>query len=245
MPDDPPSSPRLQAPEPSAAAAQSPSPTCESRESSPATATSPSHVGKPHQAILLADLVAAREACRNASIEERQAAVGDMLRDEDAVRRIDLRPVMELSPHAVLHSMPLPRVHATFVTLGLRHLYVTDTRNTVVGCITRKDLLPEVLEANAAVEEPFASNGSARHERRRQVPLSLGTAAARRRRHEPKMPAHKHRDLRRASLLRRTLNTLATLSPPPPPRSPRGDGGVALPSMRLPPMLGRGASCGV
>ena len=44
--------------------------------------------------------------------------------------------------------MPLPRLHRYFRTLGLRHIFVTDTRTEVMGVITRKDLLPEVLEAN-------------------------------------------------------------------------------------------------
>ena len=54
---------------------------------------------------------------------------------------------MELAPHSVMHTMPLSRVHDSFRKLGLRHMFVTDTRNEVMGVITRKDLLPEVLEA--------------------------------------------------------------------------------------------------
>ena len=50
-----------------------------------------------------------------------------------------------------MHTMPLPRLHRSFRTLGVRHIFVTDTRNEVMGVITRKDLLPEVLEANLSV----------------------------------------------------------------------------------------------
>ena len=53
--------------------------------------------------------------------------------------------MMELAPHSVLHTMPLDRLHRYFRALGLRHLFVTDTRNEVMGVITRKDLLPQVL----------------------------------------------------------------------------------------------------
>lgn len=56
--------------------------------------------------------------------------------------------MMELAPHSVMHTMQLARLHRSFRTLGLRHIFVTDTRNECMGVITRKDLLPEVLEAN-------------------------------------------------------------------------------------------------
>ena len=39
-----------------------------------------------------------------------------------------------------MHTMPLPRLHRAFRTLGVRHIFVTDTRNEVMGVITRKDL---------------------------------------------------------------------------------------------------------
>lgn len=53
--------------------------------------------------------------------------------------------MMEVAPHAVMHTMPLTRVHSYFRMLGLRHIFVTDTRNQILGVITRKDLLPEVI----------------------------------------------------------------------------------------------------
>ena len=56
--------------------------------------------------------------------------------------------MMELAPHSIMHTTPLPRLHRQLRTLGLRHIFVTDTRNEVMGVVTRKDLLPEVLAAN-------------------------------------------------------------------------------------------------
>eukprot|EP00303_Exanthemachrysis_gayraliae_P004836 CAMPEP_0206013276 /NCGR_PEP_ID=MMETSP1464-20131121/16209_1 /ASSEMBLY_ACC=CAM_ASM_001124 /TAXON_ID=119497 /ORGANISM="Exanthemachrysis gayraliae, Strain RCC1523" /LENGTH=161 /DNA_ID=CAMNT_0053386989 /DNA_START=12 /DNA_END=498 /DNA_ORIENTATION=+ len=74
------------------------------------------------------------------------------LAPEDADRLVDLRAVMELSPMSVHSWTPVPRVHELFCNLGLRHLFVCDARYQLVGVITRKDLLPEVLEAEAAGE---------------------------------------------------------------------------------------------
>ena len=132
--------------------------------------------GRGHQGIRIAELVVAREASRVADAAAKQAAAAglaaSLLHEGDASRRIDLRPVMELSPHAVLHSMPLPRLHEMFVTQGLRHLYVTDTRNQVVGCITRKDLLPEVLEANNEVYDETAGKSGEGGEHHTPAPVT-------------------------------------------------------------------------
>ena len=235
---------------------------------------------QPHRIIDLGDLVRAREASRNAPIDERRAAAAEMLRDDDASRRIDLRPLMELSPHSVLHSMPLPRLHDMFVTLGLRHLYVTDTRNHIVGIVTRKDLLPEVLDANTTAAEPFVGGGGegggggggggdggalgSSMQSIAQRASQRIASATRRRRHEPKVPAHKLRSARHASLLRRALSGLGQLSPGRPlgaqgavseasscvgtaryPTARYSSGGAASARPQPKPRLMRGASCGV
>lgn len=67
---------------------------------------------------------------------------------EEGDQLIDLRGVMELAPLSVPAGTPLGRVHQVFTAMGLRHLFVTDSRNQLLGVITRKDLLPEVLAAN-------------------------------------------------------------------------------------------------
>ena len=67
--------------------------------------------------------------------------------NSDGDRKVDLRQMMDLAPHSVMHTMPLARLLALRM-LGLRHIFVTDTRNEVMGVVTRKDLLHEVIAAN-------------------------------------------------------------------------------------------------
>lgn len=50
------------------------------------------------------------------------------------------RPYMNMAPLTVRMEMSAARVHRTFVTLGMRHLCVVNSRNHVCGVITRKDL---------------------------------------------------------------------------------------------------------
>lgn len=174
------------------------------------------------------DLVQGREWARRATLEQRRAAASMLVHEDDLLtRKIDLRPLMELSPRSVLHSMPMPRVHETFVALGLRHLYVTDVRNNVVGVITRKDLLPEVLEANRAsfsgggggndggppsVAAGTTATPPARLERMATFTSQRLADAARPKRHEPRVPAHTLRSQRRAGLqkMRRGSYTFAS-----------------------------------
>ena len=42
--------------------------------------------------------------------------------------------------------MPLRRVYRLFNEIGVRHLPVVDCREQVIGIITRKDILPEMIE---------------------------------------------------------------------------------------------------
>ncbi|KAF4520380.1 hypothetical protein B566_EDAN012885 [Ephemera danica] len=53
---------------------------------------------------------------------------------------MDLRPFMNPSPYTVQHCASLPRVFNLFRGLGLRHLPVINSKNEVIGMVTRKDL---------------------------------------------------------------------------------------------------------
>ncbi|XP_071784612.1 chloride channel protein C-like isoform X1 [Asterias amurensis] len=59
---------------------------------------------------------------------------------------INLVPYINVSAPAVPEYFSLHRTYILFRTLGLRHLTVVDSRNTVVGIITRKDLMGFNLE---------------------------------------------------------------------------------------------------
>jgi len=102
------------------------------------------------ESISMSDFVAARNDARAKAADQRLTASDAplLMGNSDGKRKVDLRAIMELAPHSVMHTMPLSRLHHSFRNLGLRHMFVTDTRNEVMGVITRKDLLPEVLEAN-------------------------------------------------------------------------------------------------
>ena len=72
---------------------------------------------------------------------------------------IDLGHFMDDTPYLTRPNTPVFRVHKMFTLLGLRHLPVVDQGERVVGMITRKDLLPWLLDdgaahkAHAALEE--------------------------------------------------------------------------------------------
>ena len=74
----------------------------------------------------------------------RPGALG--LSEADKQRTIDLRPFMDPCPIVVNELMPLRRVYKLFNTIGLRHLTVVDCREQVVGIVTRKDVLPEIID---------------------------------------------------------------------------------------------------
>ncbi|KAJ1534924.1 DNA mismatch repair protein [Nowakowskiella sp. JEL0078] len=60
---------------------------------------------------------------------------------------IDLREYMDLSPISVQKHVSISKCYAIFRRLGLRHLIVADSRNTVVGILTRRDLVPWEVSA--------------------------------------------------------------------------------------------------
>ncbi|KAG0554790.1 hypothetical protein KC19_12G119300 [Ceratodon purpureus] len=72
---------------------------------------------------------------------------------------IDLQPFVNPAPYMVPEDMSLTKVHYLFRQLGLRHICVVPRPSQVVGVITRKDLLPEVLEERESLEEIMSSRG--------------------------------------------------------------------------------------
>ncbi|XP_015175894.1 PREDICTED: H(+)/Cl(-) exchange transporter 7 [Polistes dominula] len=71
----------------------------------------------------------------------RYPAIQDVqITEEEKTYTIDLRPFMNPSPYAVIHSSSLPRIFRLFRALGLRHLPVLNDVNEVIGMITRKDI---------------------------------------------------------------------------------------------------------
>jgi len=73
------------------------------------------------------------------------------LAPEEQRMHIDLIPWMDATPHCVTHDAPLEQVHASFRLMGLRHVVVLPQlgRGGVYGVLTRKDLLPSVVQLRA------------------------------------------------------------------------------------------------
>lgn len=86
-----------------------------------------------HDIISMSDFVAARNDARDKPPQTRLTASDRplLMGNTDGERKVDLRHMMELAPHSVMHTTPLPRLHRQFRTLGLRHIFVTDMRNEV------------------------------------------------------------------------------------------------------------------
>ena len=68
------------------------------------------------------------------------------LSPEDLARTLDLSDFMDPSPPTVFGLAPLPHVYHLFNTMGVRHLTVVNRRMLVVGIITRKDTIPELVQ---------------------------------------------------------------------------------------------------
>ena len=117
-----------------------------------------------HDIISMSDFVAARNDARDKPPQMRLTASDRplLMGNSDGARKVDLRQMMELAPHSVMHTTPLPRLHRQFRALGLRHVFVTDIRNEVMGVVTRKDLLPEVLAANVKQATAAKKGGGSR-----------------------------------------------------------------------------------
>jgi len=60
---------------------------------------------------------------------------------------VDLAPFLDPSPLVVMHTTPLTRVYDLFNLNGIRHLPVVDgVQKRLVGIITRKDMIPRLIE---------------------------------------------------------------------------------------------------
>lgn len=64
----------------------------------------------------------------------------------DALGIIDLMPMVDSSHYIVDEDMPTSKVYSLFRDLAVRHILVVPRAPTVAGIITRKDLLPDILE---------------------------------------------------------------------------------------------------
>ena len=62
--------------------------------------------------------------------------------EEDA---IDLLPLLNRQLYVVDEDMAASKVYSLFRQLGLRHVYVVHRPQTVIGVISRKDLIPDIL----------------------------------------------------------------------------------------------------
>ncbi|KAM9304915.1 H(+)/Cl(-) exchange transporter 7 [Gastrophryne carolinensis] len=69
---------------------------------------------------------------------------------------MDLSEFMNPTPYTVPQEASLPRVFKLFRALGLRHLVVVDSRNRVVGIVTRKDLARYRIGKNGLEELSLA-----------------------------------------------------------------------------------------
>ena len=54
---------------------------------------------------------------------------------------LDLRPYLNPAALFVTGEAPLPRCHALFRNLGIRHLPVVNNNHEVSGILTRKDVM--------------------------------------------------------------------------------------------------------
>jgi chloride channel 7 len=70
---------------------------------------------------------------------------------------IDLGPYIDNGVLSVQEHTPLGRVHRLFLSVGLRHLVVTDSDNEVRGIITRKDLTMKRTTVAFPQERPLVS----------------------------------------------------------------------------------------
>lgn len=69
------------------------------------------------------------------------------LSDEHYDLYLDLGPYANPTYHVVQEDTSLAKVYTLFRTLGLRHVAVVPRSSQIVGIISRKDLLPHVLES--------------------------------------------------------------------------------------------------
>ena len=75
------------------------------------------------------------------------ATYGD---DEKENCILNLEPFMDRDPPVVCRTETLSRTYHQLRTMGYHHMFVMDTRPTVVGMITRKDLLEDTTKLKLA-----------------------------------------------------------------------------------------------
>ena len=105
---------------------------------------------------------------------------------------IDLSPYIDDGVISVQGHTPMGRVHRLFLSVGLRHLVVTDADNEVKGIITRKDLYSQTQAVAFPLEQPLlrssvtralqswtsgdcSANANSIERRRRSRPTRAGT----------------------------------------------------------------------
>ncbi|CAM6082441.1 unnamed protein product [Calypogeia fissa] len=74
------------------------------------------------------------------------------LSPEEMAMYIDLEPFVNPTPYVVSEDMSLSKVYNLFRQLGLRHVCVIPRPSSVIGIITRKDLLSEEMEDRDPIE---------------------------------------------------------------------------------------------
>lgn len=75
--------------------------------------------------------------------KELAAIIGSFTDEEKLNCVLDLRAFMQLHPWTIPADAPLSHAYRIFRTMGLRQLYVTQTKPTVIGILTRKDMTEE------------------------------------------------------------------------------------------------------
>lgn len=81
-----------------------------------------------------------------------------VLQAVDRASWLDLRPYANTAPYTVNETASIQRTYRLFRTMGLRFLCVVNHNNQVVGCITRKDLLPASLNESLDRRQEIVDN---------------------------------------------------------------------------------------
>ena len=91
---------------------------------------------------------------------------------KDLDTTVDLRVFMDPAPHTISELAPMSSVYHMFNQMGVRHLPVFDERQRLCGIITRKDMVPELIEAK------LYENTEKRQRAARKLQLMRTAAAA-------------------------------------------------------------------
>merc|ERR1719199_920742 len=85
---------------------------------------------------------------------------------------IDLRFFMDPAPHTISELAPMASVYGLFNQMGVRHLPVFNEQQRLCGIITRKDMVPDLIEAKLT-----ESNEEARRSMRKLQLMRSTTSA--------------------------------------------------------------------